>query len=207
VTNSLSYLKIILGLAILSINCCLPSDHVVAATPSFDCQGVQAGSIEELVCTDDQLAAMDKQLAEVYASATQIAVNEHPPVLKAEQRGWIKIRNECWKSADRRKCVEESYRLRIAELQARYRLIPETATVRYECDGNPASKVIARFFQTEPPTLVAERGDNVSMMYLQPSGSGTKYQGGNVTIWEHHGEARITWGYNARELHCKKKII
>ena len=35
-------------------------------------------------------------------------------------------------------------------------------------------EVIATFFQTDPPTLIAERGDQVSLMYLQPSGSGAK---------------------------------
>jgi len=202
---SLSNMKVTLRFTILGICCCwLPAGGAVAASPSFDCRKVSVGSIEELVCKDEELAAMDRKLAEVYASAVQIAVNEHPPMLKAEQRGWIKGRNDCWKSADRRKCVEESYRMRIAELQARYRLIPETGTVRYECDGIPANEVIATFFQTDPPTLVAERGDNVSMMYLQPSGSGAKYQGRNESLWEHHGEALITWGYGAPEMRCQK---
>jgi len=61
-------------------------------------------------------------MAAVYAAAKK-AVNEYPPVLKAEQHGWIKGRNDCWKEADKRKCVEESYRRRIAELQSRYRLV------------------------------------------------------------------------------------
>jgi len=35
-------------------------------------------------------------------------VNDRPLVLTAEQRGWIKGRNECWKSDNKRRCVEES---------------------------------------------------------------------------------------------------
>lgn len=203
--DSLSNMKITLGFSLLAMICgWLHAGNAVAANPSFDCQKVRVGSIEELVCKDEELATLDRKLAEVYASATQKAVNQHPPMLKAEQRGWIKGRNDCWKSADKRKCVEESYRLRIAELQARYRLIPETDTVRYVCDGNPANEVIATFFQTDPPTLIAERGDSVSMMYLQPSGSGALYQGRNESLWEHQGEALITWGYGAPEMHCQK---
>ena len=92
---------------------------------------VEAGSIEEMVCKDKGLSALDRRLAEVYAAASKKAVNEQPPVLKAEQRGWIKGRNDCWKSDDRRKCVEDNYRLRIAELQAKYRLVPGTGPVTY----------------------------------------------------------------------------
>jgi uncharacterized protein len=175
---------------------------VLAAGPSFDCSKVETGSIEEMICKDDQLSALDRKMTAVYAAATKKATNEHPPVLKAEQRGWIKGRNECWKSDDKRRCVEESYTLRIAELQARYRLVSFTGPVFYVCDGQPANEVVATFFQTEPPSAVAERGDQTSWMVQQPAASGAKYQGRNETLWEHHGEALITWGYGAPEMRC-----
>jgi uncharacterized protein len=158
-----------------------------------------------MVCKDKGLAALDRKLAEVFAAASKKAVNEHPPLLKAEQRGWIKGRNDCWKSGDRRKCVEDNYRLRIAELQARYRLVPGNGSVTYACDGDPKNEVVVTYFQTDPPTLIAERGDQVSLMYLQPSGSGAKYQGRNESLWEHQGEAAITWGYGSPEMRCTKK--
>ncbi len=176
-----------------------------AAGPSFDCGKVEAGSVEELVCRDAELSAADRKLAEVYAEALKKAGNEHPPVLKAEQRGWIKGRDECWKAEDQRACVADAYRLRTAELQARYRLLPPTGTATYVCDGQPASEVTATFFATDPPTAIAERGDQVSLMYQQPSGSGAKYQGRNETLWEHQGEAVITWGYDSPEMRCQVK--
>ena len=175
----------------------------VGAAPSFDCSKVEAGSIEALICQDDQLSALDRKMAPVFAAATKKASNEHPPVLKAEQRGWIKGRNDCWKSDDKRQCIEQSYKLRIAELQARYRLVQATKPVSYVCNGQPAKEVIATFFQTEPPTAIAEFGDQTSLMYRQPAASGTKYQGRNETLWEHQGEARITWGYGSPEMHCR----
>jgi len=109
----------------------------LAAAPSFDCGKAESGSIEELVCKDVGLSELDVRLAEVYDAAVKKAVNEQPPILKAEQRGWIKGRNECWKSEDRHKCVEEEYRRRIAELQARYRLIPGNGPISYTCDADP----------------------------------------------------------------------
>lgn len=151
------------------------------------------------------MSALDRKLSGVYAAAAKIATNEHPPRLKAEQRGWIKGRNECWKSDDKRACVEDAYVRRIAELQAGYRLVPGEGPFRFVCDGNPASEVVATFFQTTPPTLIAERGGSVSLMYLQRSGSGAKYQGRNESFWEHQGEASVTWGYGAPVMRCAKK--
>ena len=172
--------------------------------PSFDCSSVDAGSIEAMVCEDTMLSALDRELADVYAAASAKAGNEHPPVLKAEQRGWIKGRNECWKSDDKRACVSDEYRRRIAELQARYRLLPATGPVTFTCGGNAANEVVVTYFETDPPTLIAERGDSVSLMYRQPSASGTRYQGRNESFWEHQGEAKIVWGYSADAMQCRQ---
>jgi uncharacterized protein len=190
---------------LLALTCWLFAGAARAEGPSFDCAKVAPGSIEEMVCKDKELSVLDRKLAEVYAAASRKAVNEHPPMLKAEQRGWIKGRNDCWKSKARRACIEENYRLRIAELQARYRLVPAIGPVTWSCDNNPKNEVVVTFFKTEPATLIAERGDQVSLMYLQPSASGIRYQGRNESYWEHHGEATITWGYGAPEMRCKQK--
>ena len=147
---------------------------------------------------------VDRKLSAVYRAASARATNEHPPTLKASQRGWIKGRNECWKADDRRDCVKDAYERRIAELEALYRLVPGIGPVRYLCDENPANEVVVTFFQTDPATLVAERGDSTSLMYVQPSGSGARYQGRNESFWEHQGEALVTWGYGAPEMRCKK---
>lgn len=179
-------------------------DTAMTSGPSYACDKVQAGSIEAMICEDGGLSKLDRKLADVYRAASQKAANEQPPVLKAEQRGWIKGRDDCWKSDDKRKCVEEEYQQRIAELQARYHLVPGAGPITYFCDGRPGNEVVVTFFQTDPPTLIAERGDSVSLMYLQPGGSGTRYQGRNETFWEHQGQASITWGYGAPAMQCQK---
>ena len=173
--------------------------------PSFDCSKVQKGSIEELICQDEGLSMLDLKMAAVYAEATKKAIHEHPPTLKAEQRGWIKGRNECWKSEDKRQCIDQIYRYRIAELQAHYRLVPANGPFWYTCNGDPRNEVVVTFFETDPPTLEAERGDQVSLMYLELSGSGARYQGRNESFWEHQGEASIVWGYGSPEMRCSKR--
>ncbi len=60
-----------------------------AQGPSYACDAVDAGSIEALICDDPDLSALDRELASVYATASHKAVDERPPVLQVEQRGWI----------------------------------------------------------------------------------------------------------------------
>lgn len=201
-------LSILSPLFLLALGQAAAGSAAAAQGPSFSCDKVRAGSIEEMVCKDSALADLDRKLAQVYAAALKKAANEHPPVLKATQRGWIKGRDECWKSDDKRKCVEGEYRHRIAELQALYRLVPGKGPVSYACDagkGGAPDGIIVMFFPTDPPTLYAERGDSVSLMFLERSGSGARYQGRNESFWEHHGEAMVTWGYGAPEMHCRKR--
>ena len=198
--------SIILKYVLMTIfSCCLCACEVMAVSPSFDCEKVEDGSIEERVCKDDGLAALDNKLAEVYAESARKAFNEHPPILKTEQCRWIKVRNECWKTQEQRKCVEDGYLFRIAELQARYRLVAYVGPVTYLCNDDQSDEVVADFFQTDPPTLIAESGDKFSLMYLQPSGSGSKYLRQNEMLWEHHDEALIRWGYGKAERHCKRR--
>jgi membrane-bound inhibitor of C-type lysozyme len=117
----------------------------------------------------------------------------------------IKGRDDCWKSDDKKKCVQESYTRRIAELEARYMLVSSKGPFFYNCDGVQSKVVVITFFETEPPTLIAEYGDSVSLMYLQPSGSGAKYQGRNESVWIKGNEAMITWGYDTPEMSCQQK--
>jgi uncharacterized protein len=86
--------------------------------PSFDC--TKAGSeAEKMVCADPSLAALDKELARVFAlaEADSQLVPEVRGQLSAMQRGWIKGRDDCWKADDKRQCVVESYVARIHELR------------------------------------------------------------------------------------------
>jgi len=173
------------------------------ATPSFDCNKAQLNSSEIMVCKDPRLSILDRKLNQVFRAAKFKVEDTNLPTLKAEQRGWIKGRDDCWKAEDHQQCVYKSYLFRIAELQAWYRLVPANGPVRYLCEGTPKKEVDATFFGTDPPTLITEYQDSPTLMYIQPSGSGAKYQGRNETFWEHQGEAMITWGYDAVEMRCK----
>jgi uncharacterized protein len=126
----------------------------------------------------------------------------HESVLEPEQRGWLEERDACVKSDDKRQCVRQEYEHRIVELQIGFAMVPGTAPVKYECDDK--TDVVATYFKTDPPSLIARRGDDVSLMLLQPGGSGAKYQGRNEMLWEHGGETRISWGHGAKDVGCRK---
>lgn len=175
-----------------------------ANSPSFDCAKARDGSIEKLVCSDATLSSLDRQLAEVYEAATRKAVNQHPPTLKAEQIGWIRGRNDCWKSDDRRACVETEYRQRIASLQARYRLVADSGPAAFFCDGDRRNELVVTFFPTDPKTLIAERGDATSLMYLEPAGPEARYVGRNETFTGTGCTAVVTWGYGAPPMRCTR---
>jgi uncharacterized protein len=188
-----------------------------AEGPAFDCAKAD-GEVEELICQDEGLAALDRKLDGVYEAALARARNEVPPTLKAEQRGWIKGRNECWKAQGEdnpafltaswqatsvHDCVEGQYRLRISELQALYQLVPEKGPVFYACGGDPRNELVVTFFESELPTARLERGDRTATAWLVPTASGAKYEGRNVELWSRGNEATVTW--LDEKLKCQAK--
>ncbi len=172
--------------------------------PSFDCAKAEADSIEQMICDESGLSALDRQLAEVYSAAKKEAANEQPPTLKTEQRGWVSGRNDCWKEDDKNACVSNAYTLRIAELQARYRLADMTGGITYACDNNPANELVVSHFATSPATLIADYGDSTSLMYKQASTEGGQYSGRNENIAFNEDEAVVVWGYGATPMRCER---
>jgi len=188
------------GLALL-----LAGTPCVAAAdvgPSFDCTKKLTSSVEQRICADPKLAALDRQMADVYAAATAKATAADAQSLAVTQRGWIKGRNDCWKNSDVQACVETSYRQRIAELQARYRLLAPVGSGRYLCPGTPPREATAEFFETDPPTAVVDFAGATQLMFAAPSGSGARYTGGNRQFWEHQGVAMIRWSAATPQVNC-----
>ena len=79
--------------------------------PSFDCAKA-SGQVEELICSDPELAALDVELARLYKAVSAQTTGQKLKALRTYQRGWIKGRNDCWKAVavGVRACVEASYR-------------------------------------------------------------------------------------------------
>jgi uncharacterized protein len=179
-----------------------------AAKPSFDCTKAR-GAVESLICKDNELANLDRYLDGVYQAALKKA-EEFPPKelanFKAEQIGWIKGRNDCWKAQGTlvRNCVKQNFLDRTAELQAVFALVPSKKPVFYTCNNNPANEIVSTFYQTNPLTARLERGDTTLIAFLRPSGSGAKYEGQNVTFWSKGKEALVEW--KGEKIQCRTNL-
>jgi len=186
-----------------------------AKGPAFDCAKASS-TVEKLICTDEGLSALDRQLDGVYKAAMAKARDDMPAYLRTEQRGWVKGRDECWKAQGEGNpvflteswiatsvpdCVEGHYKMRISELQVKYQLAPERKPAFFACNGNPSNEVVATFFETDPPAARLERGDRTVIAWQVRSGSGARYEGQNVTFWNKGDEAMVTW--LGDELKCK----
>ena len=178
---------------------------VDARGPAYDC-AASRHEIEDLVCDNPALAALDRRLDEVYGRALAVlgdvadstAATRH---LKAEQRGWIKGRNECWKAADKVGCARTGYERRIAGLQARYFLVEGGEPVFFSCDDG--SEIVATFIPTELPTVRLERGDTVEVGWQVPAASGAKFEADfGVSFWTRSDEAIVNWPQDTR-ISCK----
>lgn len=82
-------------------------------------------------------------------------------------------------------------------------LAADTDPVQYVCEDAEAATLNVHFLTTEPPTMIARRGDVLSLLTLQRSASGARYQGDDMSFWEHHGEARVTRGADAADVRCQ----
>lgn len=172
----------------------------VAATsePSFDCAAAD-GSVEAMICTDPQLAALDRQLDAVYrASVAAIEALDAPGDSLAElrtfQRGWIKGRNDCWKADDQQACVAAAYEQRIATLQTEWSLVPHRDPVFYTCNDNPADEIVATFFDAALPSVRLERGDTTVVGLQRPAASGARYEAPfGLSFWIKGQDAQVEW--------------
>ena len=174
-----------------------------AATPSFDCTKAES-SVEKLVCADEDLAKLDREVARLFVLARDgLRGNSRLPELIGTQRGWIRARNDCWKQTDARVCVVESYANRIEELREGY----ADARTRdsqgiskgpmiVEC-GDFDSFISAMFIRTESPIVFLRWGDTDRLVLtLGPSGSGARYVGKDdhnreVVFWDKGREALL----------------
>jgi uncharacterized protein len=180
---------------------------VRAEGPTFDCTKAK-GTVEETICGDEYLSALDQQLDELFKKAMEAAGDEAQKLLRKEQRGWIKGRNDCskatgedspifftesWKTVDVRNCVKTSYVFRISELQVAYGFAHSRGPFPYACEDDSAGGIDATFFKTDPPTVLLEREGKKVTAWMVTTGSGSKYEGQNVIFWAKGAEATVTW--------------
>jgi uncharacterized protein len=187
----------------VGLSLCLLLLPCEAAAQSFDCTkaGTQA---EELVCSDADLGALDEWLSAVFDIALRSFPEEEVPTLRAYQRGWIKGRDDCWKAADARSCVEYAYRSRIAELQIQTGRVIASSRGDYTCDGTDTPFVAVFFEETVPEAVVLTYGNGQVIAFrAEPEGTAKWYGGPGVEFEETAGTASVNWF--GEQLRCTRR--
>lgn len=92
---------------------------VHAATPGFDCSKATT-EVEKLICSDDRLADLDKQMADVFRTQLSVMGENEKKAMKKEQNLWLKSRQKILDASasreDKLKKLSELYEKKITEL-------------------------------------------------------------------------------------------
>jgi uncharacterized protein len=178
---------------------------VLAQGSSRSCIELDAGSVEQEICRDDGLFALEEAMQKLLAQAFPKSLVGARSGFAGEQLRWKRGRDDCLNAPDRRQCLVDKYRLRVAEIQARYGLVTASGPFTWVCRELPPDEVVATFFATDPPSLIATRAGKTSFMMLTPGSGGARYRGPHESLQERGQEARITWEPVASEMFCRKK--
>lgn len=164
--------------------------------PAFDCDLAKT-EIEQLICNSPTLAKLDRRLAPLYQKLIKQVDQGEAKLIKTEQRGWIKGRNDCWKATDKQACTTINYQQRITELQIASGSVEVPTPYHYTCQAEPAFTLTAYFYNdTEIPAAVFSRSTDqnnepVLLGLLTPAASGAKYQAQNTSLWTHQKSALL----------------
>lgn len=173
--------------------------------PGVDCSKAEK-HVEKLICGDRELAALDREVARLYAAASD-ALNATPgfEALLDSQRRWLGQRNTCFD----RECLAEQSVRRIHRLRQTYAeargsdakgisLGPLTA----RCKGFPLP-IAVTFVNSEPGLVYLEwPGEYVSIPQV-PSGSGARYEGGFARMHVKGDSAVLKLPAGKMEMNCK----
>lgn len=155
-----------------------------AIQPSgFDC--AEPGQVEELVCSDDELARMDRELARL-ADLVRSGPNasaQRTTRVDGSVSDFYRDIEECWKGIDLRQCTLTAYASQIAQIResnADARAADDEGLslgpFAYRCEGIDAL-IGATFVNTDPGAVFLAWGGSQMSLTKAQSGSGSRYSG------------------------------
>ena len=178
-----------------------------SAKPSFDCATARH-EVEELICADPELAALDVKLAGVFQSAlkkVEAMPNTAPQIrhMKAYELRWSRDeRNECAKSKNAKECTAESYRYRIADLQARFFLVSSKSPAVYMCRDNPKNELIVTYVESEPATIRLDHAGKTAITFKDDEGDGKRFDNPQGVSFEVEGDMALVNWPKGNEYEC-----
>ena len=168
--------------------------------PAFNCANA-SGEVEELICSDESLQALDRELARTWALANESWPDQVATEQRAIQRGWIKGRNDCWKDEDVNDCVTFAYRSRLVELSISAGMVEAPRAYVVSCDDDAHEPFTAAFYNDlDPRAVVLTRGNDQVIALSDRAASGARYTAPGVEFWSKDEEAMVTWF--GSELSC-----
>lgn len=183
------------GMTAMTVFLFLWAGSTLASDPSFDCSKAASGA-EDAVCGSEDLAALDRELARLYGLASNgpNITDDRMKELRAYQRGWVKGRDDCWKSdLGLDTCVAQEYAFRIQDLRqgyadARAEAGPSDGPFPYACEGFDAL-IGATFITAGTPRVVLRWRENAVVLSASQSASGARYRDGETVFWTKGDEA------------------
>ena len=176
-----------------------------AATPSFDCAKAEK-NWEKLACSDNELAAADREAARLYQLASD-AMNARPGFeqLLDSQNKWRGQLATCFD----RECVSEMLVKRVHQLRRDFR---DTRTqdasgismgpLLARCEGFP-QPIAVTFVNSDPGFVYLEWMGGVVVMPHVPSGSGALYEGSFARFHLKSDDALLLVPGGKAEMNCK----
>ena len=186
-----------------------------AASPSFDCRRVRAGSADALICRDDLLAALDREMTRLYRRATAAGAASGP-MIRRDQPAWRRTRDDCLGEPAPTTCLRDRYAARIADLRAQSKAARgadakgiSLGPFPFLCEGIDGALTVT-FINAEPKLARIQLRTRVWVMQAQPSGSGARYLGAageSEMFWTHGREALFRGGADRPEAKCREDAI
>jgi len=173
--------------------------------PSFDCEKA-AKHAEKLICGDNGLAALDLEIARLYAHASD-EMNATPGFegLLEGQRKWLAERNTCFDQ----ECLAEMYVRRVHQLRHGFEAtrkpgnrIRSAGPYALRCDGLDVPLAVT-VVTTEPAYAYIEWNKSFAVMKKIPSASGVHYDGNFASLRAKGTKASLKLPGSDDNLTCK----
>jgi len=149
---------------------------------SFDCARAAPG-VEVVICTQPDLAALDREMTRLYHQAEREGPGDS---LRTVQRGWLKSRNACAGAGSPTDCLMGAYAGRIYELKTAYAAAQAPGGLSrgpqiWTCDDDTMLRLL--FIDTYKPVLWLDASAGQVLLSRSPSASGARYAGGGYEVW------------------------
>ncbi|CAM4073789.1 Membrane-bound lysozyme-inhibitor of c-type lysozyme [Mycobacterium basiliense] len=174
------------------------SNSSATAGTSPEC-GKPAGEIQQLVCQDPQLSALDQRLQVAYRQALD-RPGADKAALQAAQNGWATTRDQCVQNTDTRTCLTQAFQTRLVQLALADPATPAPPVVTYRCPPENGPLTAQFYNELDPQTAVLTWKGDPYILFVQPSGSGARYGRQGIEYWEHQGEVRLD--FNGTQFVC-----